>query len=662
MAIKKIIEVEINDNINVTTDHIDELNKDIKQTEKNVESLNKEFEQTAKQTAEAFKPLKAQYKEALLEVQRMTTQFGETSKEVQQAARRAAELKDRIEDANDAVQAFKGEGLFLATGKAVSSVASGFSAVEGAMGLLGVESEKVQETLLRVNSAMALASGLAGLEDVGRSFALLGTRIGAVATTIKTQLVTAFTTLKGAIIATGIGALVVAIGFLIPKIMEWMNSTSELEKEQNRLNRQIEKSNALYEENTKELDKNIEAELRLAKARGASDQELLNIEKKGQTERNKNAKERAKQLDAEIKEKRNQYIRAFVDEDFDRAKALQKEQKDLMKQRTQIAKDVKAQNDELKLQQQELNLTQERKRKENLHSVQKDVKKEKDITVDTKKQELEELERLKNEARLKDIDNKNALSLEIENIENQSFEKTLSKQQQEERAVNEKYFNLIENAKNYGLETATLEEAQQSELLDIKNRFREEDLKAQKEKDQQELDNAKKLKEDKERLELLKIDAVRNGFSIIGNLAKAFAGQSEEEQKKAFEVQKAANIANAIVDTYASATSAYKSLAGIPGVGPVLGGLAAGAAIAAGLANVRAIEATTFQSTNVSNTNTGGTPTPNATEPQAPRFNIIGGTQQNANVEQKPIQAYVVSGEVTSQQALDRNRLRNATL
>lgn len=662
MAIKKIIEVEINDNINVTTDHIDELNKDIKQTEKNVESLNKEFEQTAKQTAEAFKPLKAQYKEALLEVQRMTTQFGETSKEVQQAARRAAELKDRIEDANDAVQAFKGEGLFLATGKAVSSVASGFSAVEGAMGLLGVESEKVQETLLRVNSAMALASGLAGLEDVGRSFALLGTRIGAVATTIKTQLVTAFTTLKGAIIATGIGALVVAIGFLIPKIMEWMNSTSELEKEQNRLNRQIEKSNALYEENTKELDKNIEAELRLAKARGASDQELLNIEKKGQTERNKNAKERAKQLDAEIKEKRNQYLRAYVDEDWDRAKALQKEQKDLMNQRKQIAQDIKDQNDELKLQQQELNLTQERKRRENLHSVQKDVKKEKDITVDTKKQELEELERLKNEARLKDIDNKNALSLEIENIDNQNFEKTLTKQQQEERAVNEKYFNLIENAKNYGLETATLEEAQQSELLDIKNRFRDEDLKAQKEKDQQELDNAKKLKEDKERLELAKIDAVRNGFSIIGNLAKAFAGQSEEEQKKAFEVQKAANIANAIVDTYASATAAYKSLAGIPGVGSVLGGIAAGAAIAAGLANVRAIEQTTFQSTNVSNTNTGGGTTPNATEPQAPRFNIIGGTQQNANVEQKPIQAYVVSGEVTSQQALDRNRLRNATL
>jgi hypothetical protein len=120
------------------------------------------------------KSLKAQYKEAVLEVQKLAEKFGETSVQVAQAAKRAAELKDKIEDVNDAIQAQKGEGTFIALGKSISSVASGFSAVEGAMGLVGAQSEDVQKAMLRVQSAMALAQGLEGLEDAGRAFSQLG--------------------------------------------------------------------------------------------------------------------------------------------------------------------------------------------------------------------------------------------------------------------------------------------------------------------------------------------------------------------------------------------------------------------------------------------------------------------------------------------------------
>jgi hypothetical protein len=56
-------------------------------------------------------------------------------------------------------------------------------------------------------------------------------------------------------------------------------------------------------------------------------------------------------------------------------------------------------------------------------------------------------------------------------------------------------------------------------------------------------------------------------------------------------VFKAAAIANTIIKTYESATSAYASLASIPYVGPALGAAAAAAAIAAGIANVQAIRA-----------------------------------------------------------------------
>ena len=52
---------------------------------------------------------------------------------------------------------------------------------------------------------------------------------------------------------------------------------------------------------------------------------------------------------------------------------------------------------------------------------------------------------------------------------------------------------------------------------------------------------------------------------------------------------KAFAITQATIDTYQGANAAYSSMAKIPYVGPVLGGIAAAAAVASGLANVKAI-------------------------------------------------------------------------
>ena len=52
---------------------------------------------------------------------------------------------------------------------------------------------------------------------------------------------------------------------------------------------------------------------------------------------------------------------------------------------------------------------------------------------------------------------------------------------------------------------------------------------------------------------------------------------------------KAFAIAKATIDTYQSAVSAYKSLAGIPVIGPALGAIAAAAAVASGIATVKKI-------------------------------------------------------------------------
>jgi PHD/YefM family antitoxin component YafN of YafNO toxin-antitoxin module len=74
----------------------------------------------------------------------------------------------------------------------------------------------------------------------------------------------------------------------------------------------------------------------------------------------------------------------------------------------------------------------------------------------------------------------------------------------------------------------------------------------------------------------------------LGNLAKT----TELFGKKGFALWKTLAIAQAMVDTYASATAAYKAMVGIPIVGPGLAIAAAAAAIGAGLANVAAISKT----------------------------------------------------------------------
>jgi len=125
----------------------------------------------------SVKSIKTQLKEAQQEVVKLSEKFGSTSKEATAAAKRAAELKDAIGDAKSLVDAFNPDQKFRAFSQSLGGVLGGFTALTGAMGLLGVESEEVQKQLLKVQSAMALSQGLNQVGDAIQSFKNLGTVI-----------------------------------------------------------------------------------------------------------------------------------------------------------------------------------------------------------------------------------------------------------------------------------------------------------------------------------------------------------------------------------------------------------------------------------------------------------------------------------------------------
>jgi hypothetical protein len=155
-------------------------------------------------------------------------------------------------------------------------------------------------------------------------------------------------------------------------------------------------------------------------------------------------------------------------------------------------------------------------------------------------------------------------------------------------------------------------------------------------------------------------------FGIIGDIITATAGQSEEAQRKAFNVSKAASIAQAIVNTYLGVTSA---LAMTKEVFPGQRFVQAALTLAAGLANVAKIKATQFQGggSNASNTAapSGGssTATPSATFSN-PNTTMLGNQGEPVPQPQgsQPMRAYVVERDIQQTTSRVRRLSEFATL
>lgn len=82
--------------------------------------------------------------------------------------------------------------------------------------------------------------------------------------------------------------------------------------------------------------------------------------------------------------------------------------------------------------------------------------------------------------------------------------------------------------------------------------------------------------------------------SVSGTLG-GFAAAANKESRRGFALWKALAMSQAMIDTLGGAIAAYRSVVGIPGIGPGLAVAAAAAATAAGFANIAKIEQTKFE-------------------------------------------------------------------
>lgn len=156
------------------------------------------------------------------------------------------------------------------------------------------------------------------------------------------------------------------------------------------------------------------------------------------------------------------------------------------------------------------------------------------------------------------------------------------------------------------------------------------------------------------------IELTRQGFATIAQLADAFAGKSEEQQRRAFQIKKIASIAQTLIETYQAAQSAYASQMTIPTPeAPIRAAVAAGIAIASGLARVAAIQKTKFEGGGGGNPGGGRGSVPNA--PQTTP--LTGGTLPDTEAGQFAGmgRVYVLEGDITKTQTRVR-RVRNVSV
>ena len=214
------------------------------------------------------------------------------------------------------------------------------------------------------------------------------------------------------------------------------------------------------------------------------------------------------------------------------------------------------------------------------------------------------------------------------------------------------------------LEVTRLAEIE-AEKLRIKTEADAEKERLEKEAEEARDRRIEKQKQQEQEVQDLKFQLAQTTLSSIQTLTNAFADQSEENAKKAFNVQKALAMVQVGINT---AQAIMKAAAETTDFTPIQALRTANmiAMGAAGAVQIAAIAAQKFNPSGGGTTPTTTTPTGGGTSPsQPPSFSVVGtsGINQVAGAlgSQPPIQAFVVAGAVTNAQQLQNNTINQAT-
>jgi hypothetical protein len=650
---------------------------------------------------EAVGSLRSQLRAAQADVATLSEKFGVTSKEAINAAKRAGELKDKIADAKSLTDAFNPDAKFKALSGALAGVAGGFAAVQGGMALFGEESKDVEKTLLKVQSAMALAQGLDTVKESVDKFKELGAVVKSY--TIVQRISTAVQAAFNAVMAANpIGAVVVAVtaliaaGYALVKMFQASSDeTKKAEAAHKALGKELKNQVEAQKAATIEADLSRDAQLKMAKASGKSADEIrkLSVELANQEVAQKIANAQTLRAIA-IEAIRVAGLEDATDAQKELAKNALKEFNDaneLAKTAVLNRRKLLIDNKVAETQEQTDAIKKANEKTEKLEdeATQKKVKKAEDEAAALKAIEDKKLADDMKSAQdainiLNTLSQNNETPAEKAEREYQDRKAVLEANNLSTEELTRQHLNNLakieldiaakkiekEDSEFLRLQELTLEKDEYDKLV-LTQKYESEYLAAE---GNGELQKQLKIKLDNDilavdqatadaqnKIEELKTQAKQKALSAYSSTLKTAASLLGEST----DAGKAAAIAATTIDTIQSGVSAFKGMtAAVPGpVGIALGAVAAAGALASGYASVKKIIAV-----KTPKGGGGGGSAPSGGGAAAPQFNVVGnsGVNQLADVmntqQQTPVKAYVVPSDVTTGQSLDRNIIRNASL
>ncbi len=497
---------------------------------------------------------------------------------------------------------------------------------------------------------------------------------------------------KGALLATGIGAIVVALGTIIAYWEDISEFFGAGEKSLQQQADSIKESLGLLDDQLVLL----ELQMSILEAQGSSTIEMVKEKRKlillQQEENTLLLEKLSQQLELEKAQVREV---SFLDKIKIKASESLGIYSLAAKERAKAVVGTEEERERLTKLEDDLQKAKERSLKLDLELANLDKKKREDkkkADEDDKKAEKEKADAL-------------------EKIRQGEIDTEEERRAEERKKIQDHYKELIRLAKLYGEDTSALKEAQDTKEKELQDKFNKEDKDRKKAKDEQ---NKKDLLEEQERkISQLELDrefdnltfeeqrAILQAREDILNEDKLLSTKQQEDLEQQFAdarvsiadaefeakmtaamgyasalsdvsgvigqetaAGKAMAVAASLINTYASIAGQIRAFSevGIPGYA-IAQAIATGAV---GFANVKKII-----STKVPNSSGGGAAASvgaAAATPQAPSFNIIGATETSQLAEavgsqtQEPVQAYVVANDITTAQSLENNIVEGATL
>lgn len=164
---------------------------------------------------------------AIKEYMTIAIQAGTETPVGQEAIANASQLRDDLRGLGEEVSRLRdGAAGMQAALQLGGTIVAGYSVAQGTMAMFGVESERLMETMVKLQSATAVLNGIQQIHANLEKESFLMLRARAVQTKVLTALTAAYSVAVGtssgalklfrlALISTGIGAIVVALGLLI---------------------------------------------------------------------------------------------------------------------------------------------------------------------------------------------------------------------------------------------------------------------------------------------------------------------------------------------------------------------------------------------------------------------------------------------------------------